>query len=149
MPLLLSRRLSRSEWVFCILMTAGRCDDHRFSFFFEWCCEHLWVASKCIDPGQWSVVWEGMICIIVAFMQASRLGMKCCCRYLLVYKRRYVAFVLGLSVMLPFSCDLVAAWKPGPLSLTLTFSLALSIFTACKTRAGDVLYWSVYHCRML
>jgi hypothetical protein len=23
------------EWVFCILMTAGRCDDHRFSFFFS------------------------------------------------------------------------------------------------------------------
>lgn len=44
---------------------------------------------------------RGRFCIIVAFVRAGRLSMKCCCRYLQVYKRKitlhaYLMFVIAI-----------------------------------------------------
>jgi hypothetical protein len=56
-----------------------------FLFFSVRCCEHLWEEGKCIGPERCQL---GTICTIVAFVWVGRLGMKCCSRYLTVYKRK-------------------------------------------------------------
>jgi hypothetical protein len=90
-------------WVFAYLMTAGRCDDHRFSFF---SVLRASLGGKQVHgPEQWSVVWEGMICIIVAFVR-GRLSMKCNCRYLWCTKGR----ICCMNSLFLFVTSVVFKW---------------------------------------
>jgi hypothetical protein len=114
------------------LMTVGRCDDHRFFLsVLERCCQHLWVVIKCIGPR--AMVWyeRGRICIIVAFVRAGRLGMKCYCRYLMVYKRKDMLH--EYLVCLCF-CNYLVIWLkperlPGP-----SLSKLLACVFLCSAR---------------